>query len=135
VLGSITPRDDWLMPVYAAAATWFGPFIRGPVTPLGMYVAGAVAPVVAREGVPQVYLTPGTHELSGRFVWSTRPEQLLHDGDRAAGVAKCPAGSHHRNRVRPRERTPAQAPLAALAERARHRPPRSSPTARTCGSV
>jgi hypothetical protein len=37
---------------------------------------GATAAVVAREGVPQVRLAPGTHELSGRFAWASRPEQL-----------------------------------------------------------
>jgi hypothetical protein len=46
VLGSITPRDDWLMPVYAATATWFGPFIAVPIVPFGMYWPGAVAPLV-----------------------------------------------------------------------------------------
>src|SRR5690606_10751399 len=29
-----------------------------------------------REGFPQLRLDPGTHEISGRFLWNTRPEQL-----------------------------------------------------------
>ncbi len=45
--------------------------------PRDVRLNGAIAPVVAREGVPQLQLKPGTHEVSGRFAWATRPEQLM----------------------------------------------------------
>ncbi|MDQ2639728.1 MAG: hypothetical protein M3Y79_03990, partial [Pseudomonadota bacterium] len=44
--------------------------------PRDLRLDGAAAAVVAREGVPQLQLSPGTHEINGRFVWETRPEQL-----------------------------------------------------------
>jgi hypothetical protein len=44
--------------------------------PREVQLDGRAAPVVAREGVPQLRLSPGTHELSGRFAWAARPEQL-----------------------------------------------------------
>ncbi|HUG73632.1 MAG TPA: hypothetical protein VMK82_09430, partial [Steroidobacteraceae bacterium] len=44
--------------------------------PRELRLNGGAAAVVAREGVPQLRLGAGTHEISGRFVWSVRPEQL-----------------------------------------------------------
>ena len=44
--------------------------------PRELRLNGAPAAVVAREGFPQLRLDPGTHEISGRFLWNTRPEQL-----------------------------------------------------------
>ncbi|HWL62349.1 MAG TPA: hypothetical protein VNQ32_06115 [Steroidobacteraceae bacterium] len=44
--------------------------------PRDLRLNGAAAAVVAREGYPQVFLPAGTHEVSGRFAWDTRPEQL-----------------------------------------------------------
>lgn len=37
---------------------------------------GEPAPVVAREGVPQLRLAPGSHLVSGRLRWEARPEVL-----------------------------------------------------------
>src|SRR5258705_5976673 len=44
---------------------------------------GASLAIVAREGVPQARLAPGTYSISGRFEWSERPEALTI----AAGTA------------------------------------------------
>ncbi|MGQ0429482.1 MAG: hypothetical protein ACT4UQ_06095 [Gammaproteobacteria bacterium] len=44
--------------------------------PENVQIDGAAAPVVARDGIPAVRLGPGTHALSGRFSWETRPEAL-----------------------------------------------------------
>ena len=44
--------------------------------PEDVRIDGAAAPVVARDGIPAVRLGPGTHALSGRFAWETRPEAL-----------------------------------------------------------
>ncbi|TLY96148.1 MAG: hypothetical protein E6K36_11220 [Gammaproteobacteria bacterium] len=44
--------------------------------PQAVSVDGAPAAVVARGDVPYVRLTPGSHALSGRFVWEARPETL-----------------------------------------------------------
>src|SRR5687767_14773879 len=44
--------------------------------PRDLRLNGGAAPVVSREGYPQLELPAGTHEVSGRFVWSQRPEQL-----------------------------------------------------------
>jgi hypothetical protein len=44
--------------------------------PRDLRLNGAAAPVVAREGAPQLHLGPGTHEISGRFTWAGRPEEL-----------------------------------------------------------
>lgn len=44
--------------------------------PRDVQVNGARAPVVARNGVPQVRLTAGTYTVSGGFSWSRRPESL-----------------------------------------------------------
>src|SRR6202043_3906301 len=37
---------------------------------------GRPAPLVSREGVPSVRLTPGSHALSGTWSWDVRPETL-----------------------------------------------------------
>ncbi|MFO1378591.1 MAG: hypothetical protein U1F14_16490 [Steroidobacteraceae bacterium] len=37
---------------------------------------GVPAPVVAREGAPQLRLAPGDHVVTGRFRWESRPEAL-----------------------------------------------------------
>ena len=37
---------------------------------------GAPAPLVARDGLPALRLSPGSYALSGRFAWDTRPETL-----------------------------------------------------------
>ncbi len=37
---------------------------------------GDLAPVVVRDGEPQLRLAAGTHTLSGRFDWDARPESL-----------------------------------------------------------
>lgn len=37
---------------------------------------GVAAPVVMREGRPQLRLARGTHDITGRLGWSTRPEAL-----------------------------------------------------------
>lgn len=44
--------------------------------PRDVQVNGARAAVVARNGVPQVRLTPGAYTVSGGFRWSRRPEAL-----------------------------------------------------------
>ncbi len=44
--------------------------------PEGVSVDGRSAALVARDGVPQVRLSAGAHQLSGRFVWQARPEFL-----------------------------------------------------------
>jgi hypothetical protein len=44
--------------------------------PQDVRINGAAAPVVARDGVPAMRLAPGSHVLSGRFTWETRPESL-----------------------------------------------------------
>ena len=44
--------------------------------PQGVQVDGRAAALVARDGVPQVRLGAGAHQLSGRFVWQARPESL-----------------------------------------------------------
>jgi hypothetical protein len=50
-----------------------GDLVRWPEEVL---VDGRSAAVVAREGVPQVRLTAGAHQLSGAFAWQVRPESL-----------------------------------------------------------
>jgi hypothetical protein len=44
--------------------------------PRDVQVNSTRAAVVARNGVPQLWLTPGTYSLSGVFSWSRRPEAL-----------------------------------------------------------
>ena len=44
--------------------------------PEGVLVDGRAAVLVARDGVPQVRLGSGAHQLNGRFVWQARPESL-----------------------------------------------------------
>jgi hypothetical protein len=44
--------------------------------PEDVRVDGASAPVVEREGVPQLRLVAGEHAISGRFSWARRPESL-----------------------------------------------------------
>ncbi len=44
--------------------------------PRDVRLNGAAAAVVARDGFAQLRLDPGAHEITGRFVWSARPEQL-----------------------------------------------------------
>lgn len=44
--------------------------------PQEVLVDGRSAALVAREGVPQVRLTAGAHQLSGAFAWQVRPESL-----------------------------------------------------------
>lgn len=47
--------------------------------PQDVQANGRPAPVVARNGAPHVLITPGTHTLSGRLSWTTRPESLAVD--------------------------------------------------------
>jgi hypothetical protein len=65
-------RQSWL--VYAES--WI--VLPGNLEhwPREVQVDGNAAPVVARDGLPQLHLTPGTHSLSGRFAWAIRPEVL-----------------------------------------------------------
>jgi hypothetical protein len=44
--------------------------------PRDLKLDGNAAPVVQREGRPQLYLAAGTHEITGRFAWTDRPEAL-----------------------------------------------------------
>jgi hypothetical protein len=44
--------------------------------PSAVTVNGAIAPVVAREGIPQVRVSQGTSVLAGNFAWAKRPESL-----------------------------------------------------------
>jgi hypothetical protein len=44
--------------------------------PRDVQVSGARGAVVARQGLPQIRLTPGAHTISGSFRWSSRPESL-----------------------------------------------------------
>ncbi len=44
--------------------------------PNGVTVNGAVAAVVARDGIPQVRTSAGTVTIAGSFAWAKRPESL-----------------------------------------------------------
>jgi hypothetical protein len=44
--------------------------------PQDVRVNGAPAPVVARNGLPSLWLAPGNYTIAGRYSWSTRPESL-----------------------------------------------------------
>jgi hypothetical protein len=44
--------------------------------PRDVQIDGNAAPVVARDGLPQLRITQGAHNLTGRFVWAIRPEVL-----------------------------------------------------------
>lgn len=44
--------------------------------PRDLKLDGNAAAVVQREGRPQLRLAAGTHEVTGRFVWTDRPEAL-----------------------------------------------------------
>lgn len=44
--------------------------------PRDVRLDGNAAPVVLHEGRPSLRLAPGTHAVSGRFAWNTRPESL-----------------------------------------------------------
>jgi hypothetical protein len=44
--------------------------------PDAVQLDGHPAPVVARDDVPSLWLTPGTHEVNGRWSWDVRPETL-----------------------------------------------------------
>jgi hypothetical protein len=44
--------------------------------PAGVAVNGAPAAVVSREGIPQLYVGPGTYAVTGQFMWTHRPESL-----------------------------------------------------------
>ena len=44
--------------------------------PTGVTVNGAVAAVVARDGIPQIRASAGTIAIAGSFAWAKRPESL-----------------------------------------------------------
>jgi hypothetical protein len=44
--------------------------------PREVRIDGRPAPVVTHNGLPQLLVAPGTHAVSGRFAWATRPEVL-----------------------------------------------------------
>ena len=44
--------------------------------PEGVMLDARSAAVVARDGVPQLRLAAGAHQVSGRFAWKARPESL-----------------------------------------------------------
>ena len=63
---SWTLYDDGPVPLPGDAERW----------PQDVAVDGQRVPVVSRDGVPSVWLSAGTHGLSGRFAWRTRPATL-----------------------------------------------------------
>ncbi len=44
--------------------------------PREVQIDGNAAPVVARDGLPQLRVSQGAHNVGGRFVWAMRPEVL-----------------------------------------------------------
>ncbi|MEO8315858.1 MAG: hypothetical protein ABI645_13825 [Pseudomonadota bacterium] len=44
--------------------------------PRDVGIDGRTAPVVTRDGFPQLLVSPGTHVVTGTFAWATRPEVL-----------------------------------------------------------
>lgn len=65
-------RQSWR--VYADS--WVALPGDGEHWPEDVRVDGAPAPVVEREGVPQLRLAAGEHALTGKFTWARRPESL-----------------------------------------------------------
>lgn len=63
---SWTLYDDGPVPLPGDAERW----------PQDVAANGQRVPVVSRDGAPAVWLGPGTHALSGRFAWRTRPATL-----------------------------------------------------------
>ena len=57
--------EDWV-PLPGGGAQW----------PQQVSADGAPVPVVEHEGRPAVRLAPGSHRLTGQFLWSRRPEVL-----------------------------------------------------------
>jgi hypothetical protein len=45
--------------------------------PVAVTVNGAPGAVVSRNGVPQLYVSPGSYSIVGQFAWPTRPESLV----------------------------------------------------------
>jgi hypothetical protein len=44
--------------------------------PAAVAVNGAPAAVVSRDGIPQIYVSTGTYNVTGQFLWAHRPESL-----------------------------------------------------------
>ena len=62
---TVTAEGDWI-PLPGDETYW----------PENVTVDGRAAAVVSRNGVPSVYLQPGTYTLAGRIGWDARPRQL-----------------------------------------------------------
>ncbi|MCC6202093.1 MAG: hypothetical protein IT494_03735 [Gammaproteobacteria bacterium] len=56
--------------------SWVGVPGDEKIWPATVMVAGAPAPIVARDGRPLLRLVPGTHEVTGTLAWQTRPREL-----------------------------------------------------------
>ncbi|HWX33693.1 MAG TPA: hypothetical protein VNZ53_40480 [Steroidobacteraceae bacterium] len=44
--------------------------------PAAVALNGAPAAVVSRDGIPQIFVGTGTHNVTGQFLWAHRPESL-----------------------------------------------------------
>ena len=66
-------RQSWRI---HAEPTWVVLPGNGRYWPSGVRAGNAGVAVVERDGLPQVLLQPGTHDISGRFAWDERPGAL-----------------------------------------------------------
>jgi hypothetical protein len=63
--GWITYSEGWI-PLPGNNDNW----------PAAVAVNGAPAAVVSRNGIPQIYASTGTYNVTGQFLWAHRPESL-----------------------------------------------------------
>lgn len=62
--------------VTAFADTWFNVPSSANLWPQDVSLGGKHVPVLSREGLPAIALSPGTHKIAGRFAWNVLPQQM-----------------------------------------------------------
>lgn len=67
---------QWQLQVRAFGPTWLPLPGNEECWPQAVQLDNQIVPVVSREGVPSINLSPGLHTVSGNFIWKQQPEKI-----------------------------------------------------------
>lgn len=71
-----TKEARFSLEVTAFADTWLTLPSSANVWPQDVTLGGQPVPVLNREGMPAIALSPGSHKIAGRFAWAELPQQM-----------------------------------------------------------
>ena len=67
---------EWKLQVRAFSPTWLPLPGNDECWPQAVQLDNQIVPVVSRNGVPSIFLTPGLHAVAGGFIWKQQPEKI-----------------------------------------------------------